>query len=78
MFQSHKRSLFTTSKTDCQLLRQKVHQRISVMKTNTGGFVVFKTKHELKCQFSGMCMVSLMRFFDEVFDAMFDDPFLSW
>ena len=37
----------------CQLLRQKVHQRISVMKTNTGVFVVFKTKHDLKCQFTG-------------------------
>ena len=33
-----------------QLLRQKVHQIISVMKTNTGVFVVFKTKRELKCQ----------------------------
>ena len=35
------------------LQRQKVRQRISVMKTNTGAFVVFKTKRELKCQFSG-------------------------
>ena len=41
------------SKTDRQLLGQKVRQRISVMKTNTGIFVVFKTKHELRCQFSG-------------------------
>ena len=40
------------SKTDGHLLHQKVCQRISVMKTNTGVFVVFKTKHELKCQFS--------------------------
>ena len=32
------------------LLRQKVHQRISVMKTNTGVFLVFRTKHEIKCQ----------------------------
>ena len=38
---------------DRQLLRQKVCQGISVMKTNTGVFVVFKTKRELKCQFSG-------------------------
>ena len=37
---------------DRQLLRQKVCQGISVMKTNTGVFVVFKTKRELKCQFS--------------------------
>ena len=42
------------SKTDCHLLRQKVRQRISVMKTNTGVFVVFKTNRELKRQFSGI------------------------
>ena len=42
------------SKTDCHLLHQKVCQRISVMKANTGVFVVFKTKRELKCQFSGI------------------------
>ena len=37
------------------------------MKTNNGVFVVFfKTKHELKCQF-----------FDELFDVIFDDPFLT-
>ena len=42
----HKWSIFTTSKTDRQLLRQQVRQRISVMKTNTGVFVVFKTKRE--------------------------------
>ena len=35
---------------DRQLLRQKVGQKISVMKTNTGVFVVFKTKRELKNQ----------------------------
>ena len=36
--------------TDRHLLGQKVHQRISVMKINTGVSVVFKTKRELKCQ----------------------------
>ena len=41
------------SKTDCHLLCQNVRQRTSVMKTNTGIFVVFKTKQELKWQFSG-------------------------
>ena len=46
--------LFTTSKTDRHLLRQKVRQRISVMKTNTGVFVFFKTKRQSKCQFSGI------------------------
>ena len=35
------------------LLHQKVCQRISVTKTNTGVFVVFQTKPDLKCQFSG-------------------------
>ena len=40
-------SLSTTSNMDHQLLSQKVRQKISVMKTNTG---VFKTKRELKCQ----------------------------
>ena len=38
------------SKMDRHLLRQKVRQRISVMKTNIGVFVVFMTKHELECQ----------------------------
>ena len=68
------------SKTDRQLLRQKVRQRISVLKTNTGVFVVFKTKWELKCQFSGnirVCLFSLQRFFDELFDVIIDDAFLT-
>ena len=39
---------------DRQLIRQKVCQRISVMKTKTDVFVVVKTKRELKCQFSGI------------------------
>ena len=55
--------------------RQILHQRISVMKTNNGVFVVFKTKHESKCQFSGNTS-SLLRFFDELFNVIFDDPFL--
>ena len=38
------------SKTDGHLLRPKVRQKISVIITNTCGFVVFKTKHESKCQ----------------------------
>ena len=42
------------SKRERHLLRQKVHQKIAVMKTNTGVLVVFKTKRELKCQFSGV------------------------
>ena len=42
-------SLLQRQKADRHLLRQKVRERISVMKTNTGVFVVFKTKRELKC-----------------------------
>ena len=45
-----KQSLSTTSIMDRQLLRQKVCQKISVIKTNTFVFVVFRTKRELKCQ----------------------------
>ena len=41
-----KQSLSTTSIMDRQLLRQKVCQKISVIKTNTFVFVVFKTKRE--------------------------------
>ena len=49
----YKLKFFTTSKSDRQLSRQKIRQRISVMKTNTGVFVVFKTKRKLKCHFFG-------------------------
>ena len=76
MLMMHKHSIFTMSKTGRQLLRQKVHQRISVMKVINGVFVVFKAKHELKCQFSGNTS-PLLRFFDEVFDVIFDDPLLT-
>ena len=64
---------FTTSKMDRHLLRQKPRQGISVKKTNTGVFVVFKTKHELKCQFSAQ----LLRFFEKLFDVINDNPFLT-
>ena len=50
------------SKTDSQLLHQKVCLRISVMETNNGVFVVIKTKHELKSQFSGKTS-PLLKFF---------------
>ena len=35
------RSISATPKTNCQLLNQKVRQRISVMKTNNGVFAVW-------------------------------------
>ena len=47
------------------------------MKTNTGIFVVFKAKRELKCQFSGITK-ELLRFFDELFDVINDNPFLTF
>ena len=68
-------NLFTMSKMDRQLLRQKVSQRISVIETNSGVFVVFKTKCELECQFSGN-ISPILRFFDVLFDAIFDNQFL--
>ena len=68
------------SKTNCHLLRQKVRQTISAMKTNTDIFVVSKTKCKLKCQFSGNINCGfflLLRFFDNFFDIMNDDSFLT-
>ena len=56
-----KRSIFTTSKTDRQLLHQKVCQRISV-------FSWRQQKHQ--------CLFSTLRFFDKLFDVIIDDPFL--
>ena len=47
---NHSQSLSTTSIMNRQLLRQKVRQKISVIKTNTCVFVAFKTKRELKCK----------------------------
>ena len=61
---------------DRKLLSQKSQQKISVIKTNAFVFVVIKTKHELKCQFSGNNS-PILRFFDKLFDVIFDDPFLT-
>ena len=63
---------FTTSKTDRHLLCQKVRQRISVMKTNTAVFVVFKTKRELKCQFSGITEILWRTFWRNKWWSVFD------
>ena len=60
------------SKMDRQLLRQKVSQRISVMKTNTAVFVDFKTKCELKCEFSGITEILC-----KLFVVTNDNPFLT-
>ena len=49
-----------------QLLHQKVRQIILVMKTNTSVFVVFKTKHELKCQFSGIIECVCLHYWDSL------------
>jgi len=63
---------FTTSKMDRQLLRRGVCQRVSVMKTNNGVFVVFKTKHDLKYQFSGNIECVCFRYWDSLTN------FLMW
>ena len=64
------------SNMDRQLLRQKVRQKISVIKTNTCVFVVFKTKHELKRQNKPFFLFPLLRIFDRIFDVIIDDPYL--
>ena len=67
------------SKKDRQLLHQKVRQRISVMKTNTL-YLCFQRIgiliHVLSL-FKHHCLFSLLRFFDELFDVIIDDPFLT-
>ena len=45
---------------------------ISVMKTNTGVFVVFKTKRELKCQFSGITEILWRTFWRNKWQSVFD------
>ena len=66
---TYKLESFTTLKTDRLLSRQKVRRRTSVMKTNTGVFVVLMTKHANSLE--------LLRFFDELFDVINDDLFLK-
>ena len=67
---------------NCQLLRQKVRQRISVMKTDTalGFFCCFQGTTLIKMPIlwkHRVCLFSLLRFFDELFDIIIDDPFLT-
>ena len=67
------------SNMDHQSLHQKVHQKISVMKTNSGVLVVFKAKRELKCQneLETKCLFSLLRFSDKFSDIIIDDLYLT-
>ena len=74
---SHKMESFTTSQWDCHLLHQKVHQRISVMKTNTlylsrelCFFVVFKTKCKLKSQFPGNIECVCFHYWDSLMNFL--------
>ena len=71
-FPFHKCSIFTTSKRDRKLICQKVCQRISVMKTNIGVFVVFKTKCESKCQFFGITEILWRTFWHNNRRSVFD------
>ena len=56
------------SKTDCHLLRQKVCQRISVIKKKT--LVFFK--RELKCQFSGITEILWRIYWRNNWRSIFD------
>ena len=60
------------NKADHHLLRKKVCQRISVMKTNTASFVVFMTKHKLKCQLSGITEILWQTFWHNKWQFVFD------
>ena len=66
------------SNTDRHSLGQKVHQRISVIKTNTIGFErIGILIHVLSWrQQKHQSFFSLLRFFEELFDEIIDDPFL--
>ena len=71
-----KRSIFSTSKRDRQILRQKNCQRISVMEKcfQRIGILI----HVLSWrQQKRHCLFSLLRFFDELFDVIINDPFLT-
>ena len=66
--------VFYSFKMDRHFLRQKVCQRISVMKTNTGVFVIFKSKRGLKMLIlwkHRLCFFSLLRtFWRSFFDVI--------
>ena len=59
------------SETDCHLLHQKVHQKISVIPENwhfNSDFVLKTTKTPV---------FVLLKLFDELFDVINDNPFLT-
>jgi hypothetical protein len=63
------------SKMDRHLLRLKFCQRISVIPENrhfNSRFVLKTTKSPVFA-----CLLSLLRFFDELFDVINDNPFLT-
>ena len=64
---------------DCQLLRQKVRQRISVMKTKTKMFPEnwhFNSRFVLKTTKTPE-FVFITEIFDELFDVIIDNLFLT-
>ena len=79
-----KLSFSASTNMDRQLLRQKVCQIISVIKTNTYVFVAFKTKRGLRCQnelfllyhFSGNpeCFVLITEIIWLTFYVIIDNP----
>ena len=67
------------SNTGRQKVRKKMRQKFSVIITNSCGFLVFKTKRELKCQnepffwYHQKCLFWLLRISDNFFDTLIDD-----
>ena len=66
---------FTTSKMDSHLLFQKVYQRISVTKTNKL-YASIELALSLRLVFY-QCLFSLLKFFEELFDVINDNLFLT-
>ena len=77
----------TPSNMDRQLLRQKVCQKISVMKKTlcvsssfwhfNSRFVLKTTKTPVFVCFIYLCLFSLLRFSDKLSDVIVDDPYLT-
>ena len=75
-----KRSIFTMSKMDRQLSRQKFHQRISVMQTyslHVSRELAFQFMFCLEDNNTSVCF-QILRFFDELFRIIIDNLFLTF
>ena len=63
---------FYNVKNGSSIITSKSLSNISVMKTNNVVFVVYKTKHQLKCQFSGNTSPLLRFFWRNIWRSVFD------